>query len=105
METWHQKLQRLRKTYFGNIWDVLTWLSLAGIFLCGVAKATGWINTPLIIELAPLLLAAFSFGRFFQEQKEFKAEMREFENETRKELSGLSVRLLHMESMKLKRAP
>ncbi|MBI2140967.1 hypothetical protein HYU16_00935 [Candidatus Woesearchaeota archaeon] len=105
METWRQRFKRLRETYFGNVWDILTWLSLAGIFLWGIAKAAGWINTPLIIELAPVLLAAFSFGRFFQEQKEFKNEMHQFKNETCKELTGLSVRLFHMESMKLKRAP
>ncbi|MBI3036872.1 hypothetical protein HYY73_03935 [Candidatus Woesearchaeota archaeon] len=80
----------------------MTWLSLAGIFLWGVAKATGWINTPLIIELAPIFLAAFSFGRFFQEQREFKYEMREFKNETRNEISGISMRLHDLESGKLR---
>ena len=100
MLTWRAKWRRIRETYFGSIWDIMTWLSLAGIFLWGIAKAAGWINTPLLIELAPVLLAAFSFGRFFQEQKEFKNEMRQFKNETHKELTGLSVRLLQLESVK-----
>ena len=94
------KWKRIKETYFSNVWDILTWLSLAGIVLWGVAKAVGWISAPLIIELAPVLLAAFPFGRFFQEQKEFKNEMRQFKNETCKELSGLSVRLLQLDSGK-----
>ncbi len=100
MQYWRAKLDRIKKTYFGSVWDILMWLSLAGIFLWGIAKALGWINTPLIIEVMPLLLAAFAVGRFFQEQKEFRNEMRQFKNETCKELSGLSVRLLQLESWK-----
>ncbi|MBI2137607.1 hypothetical protein HYU12_03750 [Candidatus Woesearchaeota archaeon] len=93
------RFEMIVKTYFGSVWDVLTWLSLAGIVLWTIAKAVGWISTPLIIELAPILLAAFSFGRFFQEQKEFKNEMRSFKSETHTELVGLSARVSCLESM------
>ena len=95
MENWQAKWRRIRETYFSSIWDVMEWMALAGIVLWAVAKALGWINMPLIIELAPLLLAAFSLGRFFQEQKEFRKEMREFKNET-------CTRLLHLESVKFR---
>ena len=95
MADWHAKWRRMRETYFGSIWDIMEWLALAGIVLWAVAKAVGWINTPLIIELVPLILVAFSFGRFFQEQKEFRNEMREFKNETR-------MRLLKLESVKFR---
>ncbi len=102
MEVIRNKIKRISEVYFGNVWDILMWLSLAGIFLWEVAKALGWINTPLIIEIMPLLLAAFAVGRFFQEQKEFRNEMRQFKSETCKDLSGLSLRLLHLESWKNK---
>lgn len=95
MSNQQAKWQRIRETYFGSIWDVMEWLALAGIFLWAIAKAIGLINTPLLIELVPLLLVAFSFGRFFHEQKEFKKEMREFRDETR-------MRLLQLESVKFR---
>lgn len=78
MSNLSEKLKVVRETYFGSIWDILTWLSLAGIFLWGIAKALGWINTPLIIEIMPLLLAAFAIGSFFQDVKNFRKEQRAF---------------------------
>lgn len=89
--------EKIRETYFGNIGDALVWLSLVLIVLWALAKAFGLINTPLIIELAPIILMAFAGGRFFQEQKEFKKEMRQFKNETHRELSLLSGRILLLE--------
>ncbi len=86
---------KIRETYFGNIWDILMWLSLALIVVWALAKAAGWINTPLIIEMAPIILMAFAAGKFFQEEKEFKSEMRSA-------LAGLSKRIFQLELTKSK---
>lgn len=95
MENWHQRYKRLRETYFENIWDVLTWLSLAGIFLWGIAKALGWINTPFVVETMPLLFAAFAIGRFFQDVKNFHKEQRGFNKE-------ILTRVVKLEKVALK---
>jgi len=85
--------KRIRETYFNSIWDVLEWLALAGIILWAIAKAIGLINTPLIIEMAPIILMAFAAGKFFQEDREFKSDIR-------RELTGLSARVLRLELTK-----
>ncbi len=85
--------KELKETYFSNIWDALMWLSLLLIVLWALAKAVGLINTPLIIEMAPMILMGFAAGKFFQEQKEFRKDMR-------RELTELSGRILRLELAK-----
>lgn len=112
MKTWRGKLQLVK----GNnnptkVWEVITWASLAVIFLWAVAKALGLIKTPLIIELLPLFAAVFAAGGFSKyvklmfkvlrleigatrsEVKEFKVEMHEFKREINEELKGIKSEL------------
>ncbi len=81
MGNWKIELKRIKETYFENFWDFLFWLSLAGIFVWAVAKGLGWINTPFIIEIMPLLFGAFAVGRFFQDVKTFHREQQKFNHE------------------------
>lgn len=120
MENWKAKWQRIRETYFGSIWDILTWLSLAGIFLWGIAKAFGLIQTPLLVQLLPLFFAIFTAGGFFHYLKgllpeirkintELKAEIKEgryelnrFKDITQSEIKDLSIKVAKLEALSLR---
>ena len=45
-----------------NIWDILTWIVLAGILIWIILKMLGIINTPILIEYAPYLGAVYLAG-------------------------------------------
>lgn len=45
-----------------NIWDIIAWICIFGIFLWLVLKVSGIINTPLLIEYAPYFGAVYLAG-------------------------------------------
>lgn len=45
-----------------SFWDILAWVSLAGIAVWLVLKMAGIINTPVWIEYSPLLGAVYMAG-------------------------------------------
>ncbi len=49
-----------------KIYDIIFWTSLALIALWYFLKVFGIINTPLWVEMFPVIVAVFSAGAFFQ---------------------------------------
>ena len=49
-----------------DLWDVLFWIAM--LFLIGyiVAKLIGWINTPELVDLIPMITIVFIMGVFYQ---------------------------------------
>lgn len=45
-----------------SIWDILAWIALAGILLWIILKSFGIINTPLLLEYAPIYAAVYLAG-------------------------------------------
>jgi len=45
-----------------SFWDVLAWVALAGILLWLILKTFGIINTPAILEYAPIYAAVYIAG-------------------------------------------
>jgi len=45
-----------------NIWDLLAWIALASIVIWLILKTLGIINTPLILEYAPIYAAVYIAG-------------------------------------------
>lgn len=48
------------------LYTIVFWLSMLSIVLWVILKSLGYINTPLIIELFPIISVAFGAGAFFQ---------------------------------------
>ena len=71
----------LGKEKIEKIRDFLTWTAIASLAVWVFAKGFGWINSPVIVEQYPVLVAMFVAGAFFQEFREFKKEMKEFKRE------------------------
>lgn len=49
-----------------NIYTIVFWASLFSILAWVILKATGVINTPLLIQLFPIIGAVFAAGAFYQ---------------------------------------
>ena len=82
-------------------WEILVWLSLATIFVWAVAKSFGWINTPFLVELAPVFAAVFAAGGFFEYIKMLGKEFRQLKFEVRhtnEELRGQDRRIIRIEA-------
>lgn len=45
-----------------NIWDIIAWVCVGGIFLWLILKVTGIINTPLLLQYAPYFGVAYILG-------------------------------------------
>jgi hypothetical protein len=45
-----------------NFWDILAWVVLGGIFVWLILKSFGIINTPYLVEYAPLFGAVYLAG-------------------------------------------
>jgi hypothetical protein len=45
-----------------TIWDIIAWIVLAGILIWLILKVAGIINTPLLIEYAPIFGAVYLAG-------------------------------------------
>ena len=45
-----------------NFWDILAWIVLIGIAIWVILKATGFLNTPVIIEYSPYFGAVYLAG-------------------------------------------
>jgi hypothetical protein len=45
-----------------NIWDILAWACIIGIFLWLMLKVSGIINTPVLLEYAPYFGVAYLLG-------------------------------------------
>lgn len=74
---------------WGNIWDVIAWIVLAGIFIWLILKTFGIINTPTWLEYAPLYGAVYLAGwqiHKFANVSEDVRELKKFKNETIKEI-------------------
>lgn len=119
MESWLDKISRIRMVYFRNWKDTITWLLLVSLLLWTLAKAFGWINTPKLIESYPqlgvVLLAFALFERFVTLENKFAAldnkvvgigqDLHEFKNqmhtdlkEVRNELRLHDNRLVRIEA-------
>jgi len=45
-----------------NLWDIIAWIVLGGIALWFLLKVLGFINTPALIEYAPIFGAVYLAG-------------------------------------------
>ncbi len=45
-----------------TVWDIIAWVILAGIFIWLILKVSGLINTPVLIEYAPIFGAVYLAG-------------------------------------------
>jgi len=46
----------------GNFWDIIAWIVLGGILVWLILKTFGIINTPLLLEYAPIYGAVYLAG-------------------------------------------
>ena len=63
-----------KKLHIKTIWDFLAWFSLASILFWALAKGFGWINTPELVEMYPIIAAVFFAGKFYQDINNFKED-------------------------------
>ncbi len=45
-----------------TVWDIIAWVILAGILIWLILKVSGIINTPVLIEYAPIFGAVYLAG-------------------------------------------
>ncbi len=77
-----------------NFWDILAWISVAGIVLWLILKVTGIINTPLLLEYAPYFGVAYFLGWNIHKLENISKDakdLKEFKNQTIKEIHDLKL--------------
>ena len=77
-----------------NIWDILAWVALAGIVLWLILKVTGVINTPLLLEYAPLFGVAYGLGWNVHKLNNISSQVNKFDkfkDETIKKINNLKL--------------
>ena len=85
------------KLYIKSFWDLLTWLVIASLFLWGIAKAFGWINTPALVELYPLFGVVFLAGKFYQDVMRLKSDVKTHDSRLTKIEKDHGSRLITIE--------
>jgi len=97
-----------------KLYDVSPWVVLAGITLWLILKVTGVINTPLIVEYAPIFGAVYVAGVMVNKLHTVAKDVLEMKNDVKnidkrvyhvegglllvtKELSHFNKRLYHFE--------
>jgi len=80
-----------------SVWDILAWVILAGIAVWLVLKATGVINTPVLIEYAPIFgavyLAGWAMHKLDRAVDEID-EMKSFTKETVREINEIKLKCI-----------
>jgi hypothetical protein len=77
-----------------SIWDTIAWIVIFGILLWTILKVTGIINTPLLLEYAPIFGAVYLAG--WQVHKltsvaEEVSELKNFKNQTINQIHELKL--------------
>ena len=62
-----------------NIWDIIAWVCVIGIFLWLVLKVAGVINTPILLEYAPYFGATYIAGWLVHELKDNSKKLNSLE--------------------------
>ena len=81
-----------------NIWDILAWVCIIGIFLWLILKVTGVINTPILLEYAPYFGATYLAGWLVHELKDNSKKLEKldkFRDATIKEIHGLKLNCIN----------
>ncbi len=78
------------KKDYTNIYTMIFWLSLSSILIWVILKVLGIINTPIIIELFPVISAVFGAGAFFQMVFGIRGRLFKLESRTDKMAHGLT---------------
>ncbi len=77
-----------------NVWDILAWVALAGILVWLILKTFGIINTPLILEYAPIYGAVYIAGwqiyKLHTVAEDVK-ELKKFKEATIKKINNLEI--------------
>ncbi|VVB83827.1 Uncharacterised protein [uncultured archaeon] len=78
-----------------SIWDILAWVILIGIALWVLLKVLGIINTPLLIEYAPIFgavyLAGWAMHKLDTAVDEIK-DLKHFAKETAEQINNIKVK-------------
>jgi len=73
-----------------SFWDVLAWIVLTGILIWVILKTLGVINTPDIIEYAPLFGAVYLAGWAMHKLDTAVDEIRDIKNFNRATVNEIS---------------
>ncbi|MDO8528384.1 MAG: hypothetical protein Q7S06_00645 [Nanoarchaeota archaeon] len=77
-----------------TVWDILAWLVLAGIFIWLILKVTGVINTPAVIEYAPIFgvvyLAGWAMHKIDSASDDIK-DLKKFAKDTSNEINNIKT--------------
>ena len=87
----------MRKRF--DFWDILAWIVLGLIFLWLILKVLGIINTPVLIEYAPIFGAVYLTGWAMHKLEmvhEDVNELKRFRKETVDEINTLKFKLLKL---------
>ncbi|MDO8517549.1 MAG: hypothetical protein Q7S33_05485 [Nanoarchaeota archaeon] len=77
-----------------NAWDILAWVVLGGILIWIILKTLGVINTPLLLEYAPLFgvvyLAGWAMHKLDSTAEDVK-DLKNFAKATANEISNIKA--------------
>ncbi len=80
-----------------TIWDIIAWAVLAGIFIWLILKLSGVINTPTLIEYAPIFgavyLAGWAMHKLDTASDDIK-ELKGFAKETVNEINNIKTKCI-----------
>tara|TARA_Y100000310_G_C20477272_1_gene713008 strand:- start:297 stop:569 length:273 start_codon:yes stop_codon:yes gene_type:complete len=84
-----------------NIWDIIAWVVLAGILIWVLLKTFEIINTPLILEYAPIYgaiyLAGWQMHKLATVANDVK-ELKKFKDSTIKKINELETNCIKKHS-------
>jgi len=80
-----------------KIYGAIGWTGLALILLWYILKSTGFISTPLWIELLPMAIAVFTAGAFVQRLCSDIVTLKVGVNNLKTDVRGLKDRVGHLE--------
>ncbi len=78
-----------------TIWDIIAWVVLAGIFIWVLLKVLGIIQTPLLLEYAPIFGAVYLAGWAMHKLDTASDDIRDLKNfakQTANEVKGIKTK-------------